>query len=336
MKIHFLGVGAMGSLVAHEVARAHPAANSVLTLLLRTPAALEAFRQQDSKLVVNKGDGSSSFSTFQSQCGLARGEHIDNLVVATKNYDTPGALLRYLAHILPATTILLVQNGMGMAAHLREVHWPRAAPRILQCVSTHGAFKLAPFVCNHVGVGALEIEGGEEESPLVRLLTETPALEARVLPPSQFVLRQIEKLVVNTCINPLTAVLDCLNGELLYSESLHNMMRRIIREDVRVLRLEYAAVLGTPQAAACLDEERLLGAVVDVCRRTAGNSSSMRQDVMLLKPTEAPWLNGYIVDLGKKHGVATTTNHLMRALVHEKVQIGRGVERHLLDTILGR
>ena len=43
-----------------------------------------------------------------------------------------------------------------------------------------------------------------------------------------------------------------------------------------------------------LNTNRLLKSVVDVCKITAKNSSSMRQDVRNLRNTEIQNLNGYI------------------------------------------
>lgn len=354
MSVHLLGVGSMGTLLAHKLVQAHPAINKNFTLLFRNIQSLDAFRHQDSKLVVNKRNNTTSFSTFHSDYQIPKNETLENLVVACKAHQTEGALRRYVPNITPETNIVLVQNGMGVADRLIEKYWPykEQRPNIYQCISTHGAFKSSPFVCNHVGVGRLDIgrvplvEYGEKLSlsnidndrapplPIIDLITSTKPLHASYLNYPDFLLKQIEKLVVNTCINPLTAIFDCLNGELLYTTTLPQLIKKIIREDIRVLKMEYPVLGEIPETESVLDEERLLNVVLDVCQLTAKNSSSMREDVRLLKPTEIYWLNGYITSLARKHNVYAPTNQFLESMVKEKLSIDRNIEKNQIDTVI--
>lgn len=362
-KVHLLGVGAMGSLLSHELVQAHPHIIPNFTMLFKDSVSFDSFKHQDSKLVMNKLDNTSSFSTINSDYRVPVESKIENLIVATKTHQTTDALRKYVDHITPDTNILLLQNGMGMLEHLNLTYWPypERRPTIYQCISTHGAFKSSPFVVNHVGIGRLDIAKVTESSisdpssdaaspysdvkemltqlqlpEFIRDILSTKALNAHYLAYPQFLLKQIEKLIINTCINPLTAIFDCLNGELLYSPSLTKTMKKVIGEDVKVFKAEFPLLETIPDTEAVLDEDRLLQLVIQVCRTTAKNSSSMREDVRLLKNTEIHWINGYIMNLAKKHDISANTNQFMLDMVREKLAISRATEKHSINTVLSQ
>jgi 2-dehydropantoate 2-reductase len=52
-----------------------------------------------------------------------------------------------------------------------------------------------------------------------------------------------------------------------------------------------------------------------VCRDTAGNTSSMLQDVLNKKATEVDYINGAIVREGDALGISTPTNRVLTSMV---------------------
>lgn len=343
MSVYILGAGAMGSLVAHELALGGKVAP---TLILRTKTRLDAYIRDNSTLTVVRPVGSetaTSRAKVAAVCSPPVGKEgkrvmIDNLVISTKTHSTVAALKPYVENINRDTNVLIVQNGMGMEATLKREIWPDPArqPRFFLAVSTHGAYKQNPTTIHHVGLGSLVMaeipEGPDQETRsmfppvLVDALLDRPVLNASYKPHSQFMLDQMEKLVVNACVNPLTAILDCYNGELFHGTNLVQSMKRIIKECVDCFRAEYPHLDDTPQANTYLDYDRLLTTVMDVCKITAQNSSSMREDVRRLNRTEIDWINGYVVGLGYKHRVATPVNKMMVSLVKSRLSIEQARE----------
>jgi len=57
-----------------------------------------------------------------------------------------------------------------------------------------------------------------------------------------------------------------------------------------------------------------------VAEKTYNNKNSMLQDVLKGKPTEIDFINGQIVEFGKKLGIDVGTNELLTALI-------KGLER---------
>lgn len=103
-----------------------------------------------------------------------------------------------------------------------------------------------------------------------------------------------EKLLVNVCINPLTALLHVRNGELIENPSYEYMMKCAFEEAV--------SILGLPE------KERLLPYVVSVCENTAENQSSMLQDIVKGRQTERKAILGYLLKKAQAQGV--TVPHL--------------------------
>lgn len=351
MSVYVLGAGAMGSLVAHELALGGKIAP---TLLFKSRARLDAFHQEGSNLTVLRPLGSESVSSRAKVNALSRppigkdGKSIliENLIVSTKAYSTLHAIKPYIQSISGDTNILILQNGMGMETALKNEFWHDTyqIPRIFLAISTHGAYKLTPNSVHHVGLGSLTIseipeiknsEFGQSSPPeFIKAILEAPALNASYKPYEDFLFVQMEKLVVNACINPLTAFLDCYNGELLNGYHVVHIMKRVIKECVDCFRAEYSQLEDIPQASTYLDYDRLLATVIEICKLTSQNSSSMREDVRSLNWTEIDWINGYIVNLGYKHGVATPINKMMTGLVKSKLSIERARETLALEKSL--
>lgn len=61
----------------------------------------------------------------------------------------------------------------------------------------------------------------------------------------------------------------------------------------------------------------MLARVYDVVSKTANNSSSMRQDIKLNRPTEIDFINGFIVEQAKKLNIATPENEVLLAQVKQ-------------------
>ena len=69
--------------------------------------------------------------------------------------------------------------------------------------------------------------------------------------------------------------------------------------------------------AAGRDTDRLLADMAAGAKALAGGRPSMLQDVMRKRRTEIDYLNGYVVDEGRRVGVKTPFNEAVVRLVHE-------------------
>jgi 2-dehydropantoate 2-reductase len=113
-----------------------------------------------------------------------------------------------------------------------------------------------------------------------------------------------EKLLVNVGINPLTALLQVKNGDLLNLPPAWEIAVAAATETLAVARAGGIHLSVDP-------EVRLR----EVCTATAANRSSMLQDVMAGRQTEIEALNAQIAARGAAHGISTPVNHLLTQLI---------------------
>jgi 2-dehydropantoate 2-reductase len=114
------------------------------------------------------------------------------------------------------------------------------------------------------------------------------------------------KLVINAAINPLTALLDIPNGELLNRPSAREVAAALAREAASVA-VAKGISLPFPDPVAATET---------VAHRTASNKSSMLQDVKRGSPTEIDAICGAIVRAGEQTGVPTPVNRTLWQLIN--------------------
>jgi 2-dehydropantoate 2-reductase len=120
------------------------------------------------------------------------------------------------------------------------------------------------------------------------------------------------KLVLNSAVNPVTAIAHCTNGALLQESTLFEIARRAALEAARVG--ERLGLLGPD-----FNPEDALRAIL---RETAGNLSSMREDLSRGRRTEIEEITGAIVSLAEAQNVPTPVQGALLTLV-------RAAERRL-------
>ncbi len=108
---------------------------------------------------------------------------------------------------------------------------------------------------------------------------------------------QWQKLVANAVINPLTALYDVPNGQIVDDPVLRQRAIRLCNEvDVVLLAMD------PDWPGKSLDN------VLAVARATAGNTSSMRADRQRGATTEIDAINGWIVKQAKRLGLEVPEN----------------------------
>lgn len=326
--------------MAHELTLA----KQDVTILFRHINRLNSMA--NTKLTVNRVSNKNVFTSQSAIKGAIaetinsdKNQKIDNLIVSTKAFQTVAALNPYVQRLTPESTVLFIHNGMGLIDQCVDKFWPLPSqrPNIYKAIVTHGAYKTSPSVINHVGLGSMVISrlsseqhGSDNVPEFLGKILEIPALNAHLVNRNQFVLKEIEKLAANACINPLTAIFDCSNGELLYGSKIVQMMRRIVWELIACVRAEHSAVLKQiPLAHTHLDPQRMLDSVFSILKATSQNSSSMREDVRNLNNTEVDYINGYISRIGGKHSIPTPVNNMIVSMIKTKLSIERSIDNQI-------
>jgi len=213
------------------------------------------------------------------------------------------ALGRTLSSLLPLftehTLLLAWQNGIGHLPVLLGAQLPGA---MALAVTSLGAHLAGPGHVRFGGVGATSLGFLGEASPEAQLallgaaeLFRVAGLEVRV--EADILVQVWNKLLVNVGINALTAIHNCKNGALLENGEVLALMQAAVLEAASVAQAKGIAIAPEPVART-----------IAVCQATAGNISSMLQDVRAKRQTEIAAINGAVLEEARRLGIPAPVN----------------------------
>lgn len=288
---------------------------------------------------------------------VARGAKIHNLILATKAPDAIPEVDRLRRYLDASSTVMFVQNGInGLwpphgTAYTTHRYPGGNHPNFLHGVTTHGVFSEGPFKSCHaspadVVVGPV-VKRADAVDHLTNLITTAPHLAGRAVSRSELWVLQLEKLVINTVINPLTAILRVRNGELFaYQDDVTvKIIDQLLEEASRVLQalVQHESSKEILQDCGESDESlrrRFSAPTLRSMLRRVGekvkfNKSSMLQDVEAGKRTEVREFNGWIVETAEllDKGLDVGSHKLLIDLVEQgdhldKAELGQRLLPH--------
>lgn len=379
-RIHILGVGNVGTFVAHSLAsRPSP---PPITLLLQDPNVYRNWidrkraisLQQDGLDSIKTGfdvnvlnhktwyslpewaqeeetEGTHSHLNRKSReekideawtSSVEEDSPIDCLIVAAKATQTVRAVTSVKHRLTRDSTILFLQNGMGVVEEVNSKVFPFAEtrPHYISGIISHALMNKGPFHTEHKGLGTTVLGPVSQPSDaaaqqgdmapttkyLLRTMNLTQQLIASTETPTSLMQYQLEKLALNSVINPLTAILGCENGEILYNYSFTRIMRMLLIEISSVI-CALPELKGVPGVEDRFSVERLRRLAVQLANRTAKNRSSMLQDIDAGRYMEIDYMNGYIVRRGEELGIKCAVNYMIQHMVMGKHSVLRQRER---------
>jgi len=288
-----LGTGAMACLFSARLA----AAGLPVTLLGSWVEGLQALQEAGVRVVEPDGQEHTypvSAINDARDCPGAR-----FALVLVKSWQTRRAAQQLATCLRADGLALTLQNGLGNYEQLISF---LGSERVALGVTTAGATLLGPGRVRPVGEAVVTLTAHPRLAALAELL-RAAGFSIDTVPDAAGLLWG--KLLINAAINPLTALLGVLNGELLERQAARQLMQSIVHETAAV-----AAAQGIR-----LPYPDPVNAVETVARRTAANRSSMLQDVLRHAPTEIDAICGAIVRAGEQTGAPTPINRTLLQLV---------------------
>jgi 2-dehydropantoate 2-reductase len=294
--ILIVGTGAMACLFA---ARLAPVVDVIM--LGTWEEGIRALQEKGVRIIESDGvehNFSVRVTPNPAECVGAR-----HALVLVKSWQTSRAANQLVTCLSEDGIALTLQNGMGNLEKLQE---NLSSERAALGVTTTGATLVAPGIVRVGGMGPTHLVPNKRLETMVNWLRQAGFTieESRDLESLVW-----GKLIINSGINPLTAILRVTNGELIERKDAIWLMNRAAREAAAV-----ACAKGVK-----LNFEDPESAVENVAERTAKNYSSMYQDVLRGAPTEIEAICGAIVEEGTKLGIPTPINeiylHLIKAIV---------------------
>ncbi len=296
MRVTVLGSGALGCLFAALLADI-----AEVTVLAHSAASVEAVRYQGGiRLAEAEGERLVPVRVTQDPAAVPPAPLALVLVKAYGTAWAAGMAARVLA---PGGLALTLQNGLGAREVLAETLGPA---RVWQGVTAQGATLLHPGQVYHAGRGPTHLETRPDIATLaleVTRLFRAAGLETRLTPDATGLLWG--KLVVNAGINALTGLLRVPNGALAADPAALRVMSVVVAEAVEVAQAK----------GITLPFDDAMARVVDVCRATAANRSSMLQDVLNGRPTEVEYINGAIAAAARAAGLGAPANQMLVDLI---------------------
>ncbi len=228
---------------------------------------------------------------------------VELVIILVKSMDTETTIEDALPIIGNDTLVMTLQNGLGNAERIAEIV---GGEKVIAGVTSDGATLLGPGHVRHIALGSTTI------GPLTGEMTERVKETADLLTKAGFhtglstdVPSTIwDKLLVNAGINALTAVLRVPNGYLVKHKSAEKLLEMVLKESVEVCRAKGIKLERDP-----------IEYCKQVARNTAGNLSSMYQDVLNRRPSEIDYINGAIAREGKRYGIETPVNEVLVKMV---------------------
>jgi 2-dehydropantoate 2-reductase len=291
--ILIVGTGALATLFAARLAQA----GYQITMLGTWKAGLAALHKDGARLV--DADGIERQFEVQVTDDPRKCDGMKRALVLVKAWQT-GRVAQQLRECLTDDGLVVtLQNGLGNHETLVQNLGP---DRVALGTTTAGATLLGPGLARAGGEGIISIERHKALGPLEEAL-KSARFNVNIVDDAQSLIWG--KLVINAAINPLTALLRVPNGKLLESPSAREMMGALATETAQVAKAEKISLsFSDPIAAA-----------EEVASKTAGNHSSMLQDVLRGAPTEIDAICGAVVKIAQKHNMDTPANRVCWKLV---------------------
>ena len=297
MRNAVVGAGAIGCLFGGRLQRA---GQSVLLIHHRRTVAASLEKKgvrilELSRKVVRE--------RVKTRTRLSKYDKPELVLITVKAYDTEGVASLLRKSVMRDVPVLSLQNGLGnvekLARHL-------SSDSILAGTTTEAALTTGPGRVIHTGSGMTwvgEMNGKRSERCLAIERAFRGAGFSTVISNN---IRGVlwAKAVVNSAINPISAIAHVRNGDILKTPELREVASKVIDEGSAVAFANGIALKPPPR--------RLFQIVL---ARTSGNKSSMLQDIEAGRRTEIGQLNGSIARLGSLAGVSTPFNYLLTNLV---------------------
>jgi 2-dehydropantoate 2-reductase len=288
-----VGTGAMACLFGARLS----AAGAQVMMLGTWAEGLSALSQHGVRVVEPDGDERVYQVQATSKPEACAGS--SRALVLVKAWQTEQAAQRLLQCLNPDGLVLSLQNGDGNYEKLTQLLGVR---RVALGATTLGATLLGPGIVRPAGEGVITLGIHAQLKPISDLLGNAGFVVETV---TDILSVQWGKMVINTAINPLTALLRIPNGALLTKPSARAVMTSAARE---------AAAVAVARGVQLPYPDPVL-AVESIARRTAANYSSMLQDVLRGALTEVDYITGAVVRSGEKTGVPTPVNRTLWYLV---------------------
>lgn len=273
--IGIVGAGSIGLLFASYLAKAFS-----VTLYTRTSEQAEVINQKG--VILQNGRIQSRVNVKAFPISKWKGTE-ELTIIAVKQYKLHSIIDHLTKFDCSPQNLLFLQNGMG---HLKLIEKIDAAAILVGSVE-HGASKVNSNTVRHNGGGAVNAALYKGKSEILMELAEACApIHFPITIKDNYYQMMVNKLIANAVINPLTAILQVKNGELITNTFYFAAVKKLFLEIAFILSLE--------------DPIRKFRDMIRICKKTGDNQSSMLKDLEAGRRTEVDAILGFLLDEANK------------------------------------
>jgi 2-dehydropantoate 2-reductase len=276
MNIAIVGAGSLGLLFASYLSSAFS-----VTLYTRTSGQAEEIRRNGLLMKTTSTITKTELSVYP----ISEWQGTEELtIVAVKGYQLESIIQKINKLENPETALLFIQNGMS---HLEILSTLQVNTILIGSVE-HGAVKEHQNTVFHNGKGDINIAVYKGDGTLLRRFVSLAPLNFPITIKDNYYDMLLNKLIANSVINPLTAILRVNNGELISNAFYFKALTALFSEISSILNLT--------------NPDEHLKNIIKICKKTADNRSSMLKDIERNNRTEIDAILGFILAEAKRNG----------------------------------
>jgi 2-dehydropantoate 2-reductase len=300
MKIGIIGAGSIGLLFASYLSKAFP-----VTLYTKTSEQAEKINQNGIYLKEDVSHSKASVRAFP----ISKWAGLEELtIIAVKQYQLRSIINQIASLEFIPQNLLFLQNGMSHLKYLKNI----PAANIFVGSVEHGASKVNAYTVSHNGKGAINVALFRGEVERIKVFAEDcAAIPFPISLKEDYYDMLINKLIANAVINPLTAILQVKNGELITNTFYFAAVKKIFLEISFILNLE--------------DPIKIFRDVLRICKKTGNNRSSMLKDLEAGRRTEIDAILGFLLEEAQVRQKTATTLESFYYLIKGKEKDRREV-----------
>jgi 2-dehydropantoate 2-reductase len=291
MKIIILGAGAIGSVYGALLSREYD------VLLIGRPAHVNKINQEGLNI---EWKAEETFR-IKAKETIEQEDITENtlIILTTKVYDNKEAIEEIKDKLKEDTIILCLQNGLGSEDIVKEI----IPNKVIRGLTNTAATFVEP---GSVFLDSIEPIFVDDEK-VIEIFDKSriPAVHETNMQKEVW-----RKAIINSIVNPLTALMKIKNKELCKPE---------YREIEKAI---YNECMICAEKEGFIFRKDVLSLILELIKESK-NKSSMLQDIENNRKTEIDYINGAIIKFGEKHNVPTPMNKI----IYELIKVKEGKER---------
>ena len=305
MKILILGSGAIGSALGGFLSR------KTKVSLVGRKKHINAIKKNG--LQITGIWGKHNFKNFDklyfSPKEILKNTYFDFIFITTKAYSTEEIVKQSTHFLKKCNYVISLQNGLGNWEKISKVI---SLKKTIGGMVIFGAKILKPGLVD-ITVFAKPTQIGKLTFPrfdknlksLVEVMNQCGLATKFTLKIEDDILA---KFLYNCALNPLGAILNFNYGELSTNKHTKNIMNKIIKEAINILKNKKFQIPFKEKQYLKLFYKKLIPPTVK-------HYPSMLEDLKFKRQTEINFLNGKIVEWGKKLKIKTPYNEILTEII---------------------